>query len=193
MELISDVCFWCDTRISRPSEKLLWIDDYESANCEFHPVSYDVTHMKRTGETALHQTELEVHAIVRNYYWNTKAMREKKPLRLVEDNVVSIAKKAHRTSRLAAEKVLPRSGSIRQKVYEAIKFRGWEGLTDYELEKQVGGKHQTISASRRSLVVDGFIIDSGQTRKNPEGNECIVWVEVDNHFFNGMLFGEVPN
>lgn len=193
MELLNDVCFWCENKLSRPSTNLLWIDDYESAECEFHPVAYDRKEMKRSGMTALHQTEEEVHKIIRTHHWNTKELREKKPLRLVEDNVVSIAKKAHRTSRMAAEKVLPRSGSIRQKIYEAIKFRGFEGMTDYELEKLVGGKHQTVSASRRSLVVDGFIIDSGQTRKNPEGNECIVWVEVDTHFFSGVLFNEIPN
>ena len=188
MELIQNVCFWCQNQISRPSENLLWIDNYESSTCEFHPVAYDSTHMKRSGLTAYHQTEQEVHAIVRSHYWNTKSLKDiNKPLRAIEDNVVSIAKKASRTSRSAAEKVLPRSGSIRQKVYEAIKFRGLEGLTDYELEKSVGGKHQTISASRRSLVVDGFVMDSGYTRKNPEGNDCIVWIERYNYITQTML------
>jgi hypothetical protein len=46
--------------------------------------------------------------------------------------------------------------------------------------------HQTISASRRSLVIDGWLMDSGQTRKNQSGNDCIVWVTTE--FNNGTLF-----
>ena len=64
------------------------------------------------------------------------------------------------------------------------------GYTDYELETVLKGSHQTISASRRTLVLDGFLVDSGKTRTNQNGNDCIVWVTAD-EFSNGMLFANV--
>jgi hypothetical protein len=92
----------------------------------------------------------------------------------VDDNIVFVANYASKTSRDAAEKVLPKSGSIRRSIYDFIKSNGQ--ATDFELEQFLSGKHQTVSASRRSLVIDGFIMDSGRTKKNAEGNDCTIWV-----------------
>lgn len=89
-------------------------------------------------------------------------------------NKVLIAKGARHTSREAAEKVFPKTGSIRRAIMDFIIAYG--GATDYQLEAYLNGKHQTISASRRSLVIDGFLIDSGRTITNDVGNKCIVWV-----------------
>ena len=49
MELIEEWCHWCESRITRPSENLLWIDDYESADCEFHPAAFNALILKSTG------------------------------------------------------------------------------------------------------------------------------------------------
>ena len=51
----------------------------------------------------------------------------------VNRNVVITAKKAHPTSQRAAINAYPRSGSKRQKIYNAIKLFG--GMTDEEIEK----------------------------------------------------------
>ena len=51
------------------------------------------------------------------------------------DNSVIIANNAQRTSIAAAEKVLPRTGSLKRKVYEYILKQGLRGATDYEIEK----------------------------------------------------------
>ena len=91
------------------------------------------------------------------------------------------------TSRQAGLNILPRTGTIRRLVYDQVKANNDYGMTDHELEMVLRGKHQTISASRRSLVVDGWIVDSGKTRKNPQGNDCIVWIEKD-EVFSEMLF-----
>jgi hypothetical protein len=55
------------------------------------------------------------------------------------------------------------------------------------LEDYLKGSHQTVSAGRRSLVVDGYLIDSGKTIKNRIGNDCIVWVEAK--MKQGVLLG----
>lgn len=93
----------------------------------------------------------------------------------INDQVVYIANYASDTSRKAAEKVLPKTGTMRKTIYDIIAGSA-NGATDWEIEKVTGIKHQTASATRRSLVIDGFIVDSGKTRKNNEGNECIVWI-----------------
>lgn len=92
----------------------------------------------------------------------------------IDRNVVSVAKNARQTSRDAAEKVLPKTGSMRRLIYDLIEQEG--GLTDYEIENLTRLSHQTASASRRSLVIDNLLEDSGQTRTNKNGNQCTVWI-----------------
>jgi len=92
----------------------------------------------------------------------------------INDNIVYVANYASKTSKAAAEKALPKSGTNRRAIYEAIANYG--GLADFELEIILQGKHQSISAGRRSLVIDKFIEDSGKTKRNESGNECTVWV-----------------
>jgi hypothetical protein len=169
---------------------MLWICDYESSHCEDHPVAYDLMTLKKNEEWAPHQTRKEVFMIVRRNHFIEKAQRNGKYIREVGDNVVMISKKAQSTSRKSAEKVLPHTGSIRRLVYDTVASNNDYGYTDYELETVLRGSHQTISASRRSLVLDGFLVDSGKTRKNQNDNECIVWVTA-NEFSNGMLFANV--
>jgi hypothetical protein len=188
MELIKDECYWCESPISRPSVNMLWIDDYESADCEFHPYAFDSITLKPTGEHAPHQSIGEVYKIIQDHEVLKKLQRDKTTrLRAVDSNHVITSHNSQRTSNSAAQNILPRTGSIRRLVYDQVKSNNDYGMTDYELEMVLRGKHQTISASRRSLVVDGWIVDSGKTRKNPQGNDCIVWIEKD-EFANGMLF-----
>lgn len=92
----------------------------------------------------------------------------------INDQVVYVANYAGKTSRNAAEKILPKTGTMRRKIYELINNYG--GLADFEIERLLDMKHQTVSAGRRGLVIDGFIIDSGKTKKNESGNECTVWI-----------------
>lgn len=183
-------CFWCSAPISRPHPSMPWIDDYESSSCDYHPYAWDIWEQKLTHKVAPHQVETEVHTIVREAHERKLALRERQPLRAVEDNVVNIAKKARQTSRLAAENFLPRSGTMRRKLHDIIFNAGFDGLTDEELERLVGGKHQTISACRRSLVIDGYVEDSGRTRKNSGGEKCIVWVHKDKAY-SEVLFNNV--
>lgn len=92
----------------------------------------------------------------------------------IDDNIVYVANYASKTSRQAAEKVLPKTGSMRRAIYEAIVNHN--GLADFEIEALLKGKHQSVSAGRRGLVIDNFIVDSGKTRRNESGNDCTVWV-----------------
>lgn len=182
MELQNDQCFWCESVITRPSNTLPWIDEDNMARCLFHPANWSQKTMTSTEENANHQTSEQVSTIVVGDYFRVKALREKRPLRAVDDNVVLVSNKAQRTSRLAAEGILPRTGTMRRRVHDLVLSSLSTGVTDDELEESLGGKHQSISACRRSLVIDGYLVDSGRTRKNRVGNECIVWTHTSKEY-----------
>ena len=102
---------------------------------------------------------------------------------MLDKNTVVIARNAQRTSIAAAQKVLPKTGSLRRKVYEYIWNQGLRGATDQEMELTLNIDGNTIRPTRISLLKDGFILDTGTTRKNQHGNDCIVWRSAE----EGML------
>lgn len=80
------------------------------------------------------------------------------------------------TSKAAAYSMLPIAGTMRARVFDVIKA-GVDGATDEEIEIALGGKHQSVSARRRELVLGGHIVDSGRTRINKSGRDSTVWIE----------------
>lgn len=198
-QLVEDYCHWCEGRVSRPStdapiNPFLWIDEEESAVCLFHPANFDARTMTATGETAFHQTIEEVHDIVIEHHHRKKAIRAHEPLRAVEDNAVIVAKKAQRTSRKAAESVEPRTGTLRRQVFDFLNNRGLHGATDEEIETALAISGNTVRPSRGTLVDDGYVIDSGTTRKNRNGHDCIVWVakQTDSLWSLETILGKRP-
>lgn len=89
-------------------------------------------------------------------------------------NAVAVSRKAKPTQVAAARGIYPKSGTIQGRILELITER--EGLTDEELERILGMKHQSVSAARNVLMNKGWIINSGRTRPNLNGNSAIVWV-----------------
>lgn len=80
------------------------------------------------------------------------------------------------TSKQAAERHLPRSGTKRHRIFDMIRDRGETGATDDEIEQTLELLHQSASAGRNTLATDGWIVDSGQRRPTRSGNPAIVWV-----------------
>jgi hypothetical protein len=80
------------------------------------------------------------------------------------------------TSIAAMVKAEPKRGSNRAKVYQFILDRQDRGATDQEMQASLNMSGDTLRPTRLSLAKDGMIYDSGKTRQNPNGNECIVWV-----------------
>lgn len=95
-------------------------------------------------------------------------------MKRIDDQVVYVANYASDTSRKAAERALPKTGTMRRQIYDLI-FNNGTGLADFEIEQKLNLKHQTASAARRGLVIDGFLIASGKTKKNESGNDCTIW------------------
>jgi hypothetical protein len=88
-----------------------------------------------------------------------------------------------RTSLEARRKIEPRMGSINHTVYTFIAGCGLVGATDQEIETVTHLDGNTVRPSRGALVKKGLVSDSGRTRKNKNGNECIVWIATE----EGML------
>lgn len=99
------------------------------------------------------------------------------PRKPVDANVAPVSLDHPMTSHGAASRVLPSTGTKRRLVYDALIEAGTHGLCDFEIEARFRWKHESASACRRSLVVDGWVENSGRTRDVPDtGNAAIVWI-----------------
>lgn len=76
------------------------------------------------------------------------------------------------TSQLAALGALPRSGSERYRVFVALLVAD---ATDEEIQKFLTMNASTERPRRVELVRAGLVEDSGTTRRNSNGRQCIVW------------------
>jgi len=78
-----------------------------------------------------------------------------------------------KTSRDAYDSVNRGDWSMKDKVYDLI--RDFEVLSCEEAEIILNGKHQSISATIRHLVLKGLVEDSGGTTENTSGRQAILW------------------
>lgn len=80
------------------------------------------------------------------------------------------------TSREAYESILESLPRMRQKVFEIIFDQGIVGHTCDEIERVLGGRHQSISARVTELHQAGHIVDNGERRRTRSGRSAVVWV-----------------
>jgi hypothetical protein len=80
------------------------------------------------------------------------------------------------TSQNAVKKARAASGSRRKLVFDLIKRHREMGLCDHEIIDLTGLSPNTARPTRVTLMKDGFVVNSGRTRKTPEGNDAIVWI-----------------
>lgn len=93
----------------------------------------------------------------------------------VNDNTVRLTSRPRDTQAWAASKAVLKAGTRRKEVFDLIVQ--YDGLTDDEIETITGYTHQSASATRNSLMRDGYVWDSGERRVNRRGNPSIVWKE----------------
>ena len=79
------------------------------------------------------------------------------------------------TSKEAAESIREKAPSMKQRVSAVLESRA-NGLTDEELEQILEWRHQTVSARRRELVLEGAVKDSGRKRPTTSGRNATIWV-----------------
>ena len=68
--------------------------------------------------------------------------------------------------------------SMEEQVLRFIRGKGFHGATDDEIEQSLGFRHQTASARRRGLVIQGKVRPSGKRRKTRTGRTATVWQSI---------------
>lgn len=79
------------------------------------------------------------------------------------------------TSRAAALRAYPRSGTQRERVLMLLKNL-LDGLTDDELSAALDLSPNTVRPRRVELVAGGWVKDSGRRRNSAGGSPAVVWV-----------------
>lgn len=78
------------------------------------------------------------------------------------------------TSKGIVDKV--RGGSLQDAMLSRFRAASTTGYTDDELEQAMERTHQSVSATRNTLMRKGYVVDSGQRRRTRSGNPAIVYV-----------------
>jgi hypothetical protein len=103
-------------------------------------------------------------------------------LRHAGDPHVYLPAEPRPTQVAAAAAVLPRTGTQRRRVLDAIRAAGpvrpdgSGGLTDEEIEDALHIGGNTERPRRKELEHDGLIVESGRFRATSTGRDAIVWV-----------------
>lgn len=77
------------------------------------------------------------------------------------------------TSEEAAERIAPRTNTLRARVYEFIKARG--RATDEDIVKGLGLNPSTARPRRVELVEAGLVRDSGQVALTESRRRAVLW------------------
>jgi hypothetical protein len=96
----------------------------------------------------------------------------KKPLSDPTEPKAKVARGAKATSRAAALRILPRTGTQRWNILMTIKTRP---RTDEELAGLLRMSLNSVRPRRGELVDGEWIEDSGETRQTAAGNDAVVW------------------
>tara|TARA_R110002020_G_scaffold75774_2_gene192540 strand:- start:1877 stop:2248 length:372 start_codon:yes stop_codon:yes gene_type:complete len=106
---------------------------------------------------------------------HARAMSRGDPTRFVGDTYGVPFQRHSDTSKEAAAK-LEGSETLRALVYQAIASSGDDGMTDPELQAELGLSGSTQRPRRVRLVELGLVRDSGNSRASKAGRQCTVWV-----------------
>lgn len=97
------------------------------------------------------------------------------------------------TSKQAALNVMPRTGTQRLAVLEAVANGRDGGMTDEEIRDELGLRYSSECARRKELVDGGWLEDSGRTRPTSTGQEAIVWVVTQRALREMPILDDVGN
>lgn len=97
----------------------------------------------------------------------------------VDEDEIGLARNDHPdTAHEAARMILPRSGTLRRRVYDYISSCGLWGATDDEIQHRLNMEGNTERPRRVELVDLDLIKDSGRRRVS-RGRNRIVWVTTE--------------
>lgn len=115
---------------------------------------------------------------VKHHYWakgqECPNFERKTPRPAIDRNTAVTGKRD--TSRMAAAKVLPTTGTKRRTVYDAIMSNMSNGMTCDEVCEKTGMLVQSATSAINTLAQDGWLTDSGERRPTRTGVLATVWV-----------------
>jgi len=112
------------------------------------------------------------------YGYCRKCRRDEYFARVAFADAPGLARSDHpATAHEAAAAILPRSGTLRRRVFDHIAAAGELGATDAEIQRELDMPGNTQRPRRVELIEAGLIIDSGR-RRTEHGRRMIVWVAV---------------
>lgn len=109
------------------------------------------------------------------------------------DNPGQAHRRGRDTERAAALFVMPRTGTQRRRVLEAIAAAGDDGLTDHELAEITRLYLYSAAPRRTELLRGGWVRDSGRRRATPLGSEAVVWTLTEEGAARLTTHQENPN
>ncbi|MDD8013874.1 MAG: hypothetical protein PHX05_10375 [Acidobacteriota bacterium] len=96
------------------------------------------------------------------------------------------------TARAAAERIAPRTATLRQRVLDYLRGRGRRGATDREMQAALGMDGNTQRPRRQELQTRGLIRDSHQRRTTDSGRLAIVWEVNPTNLTNPVILDPLP-
>ncbi len=79
------------------------------------------------------------------------------------------------TSRVAAVRAFPRSGTQRRRIYDLVKSTP-SGLTADDVQRLTQLPTNSVNPRVHELALDGWLVDSGERRMTRYNSPAIVWV-----------------
>lgn len=80
------------------------------------------------------------------------------------------------TRAAAAEAIRPTAHTLRAEVLRFLEGLGFVGATDEEMQVALNMNPSTQRPRRIELVEEGWVRDSGATRRTKSGRNAVVWV-----------------
>ena len=173
---MAEVCTMCNQETT-----FFWT----SKNIWVHPSCYVLTQKSisnpdRNPDECPHGFDAEIRCpacrVIKGLVVEKTPKKPSKPP--IDRNSVRVGTSAPATSKKAADKALPSSGTKRRMIYDAMVAAGEQGVCDHELEQMFGWVHQSASAARNSLMNDGWCIVSQIQRMTPQNNMANAYIAV---------------
>lgn len=80
------------------------------------------------------------------------------------------------TSKAAAVRIEPKAGTQRHAVLAWLRDMKTCGATDEEMQRVIPMSANSQRPRRQELVEDGWVVDSGRTRKTASFFDAVVWI-----------------
>ncbi len=84
------------------------------------------------------------------------------------------------TSKAAADEIADKLPALRGNVYRVIHMAGKEGVTDLDIEGELGIAGSTVRPRRIELLEMGLVVAAKEKKRTPSGRWAYAWISAAN-------------